>query len=134
MVALLLLFSYSRRSGPLRPDPIVSRAAPLEFVNSLGSLYQKADAPNVAVAIAYQRFRHQLEKQSGVGQSLSADNPELLQELTSRFGAGAAGIQKDLLACENATSAESLPERKALELVQALHDDEAFISAKAVPK
>jgi hypothetical protein len=134
LVAVLLLFSYSRRSGPLRPDPIVSRAAPLEFVVSLGSLYQKADATNVAVAIAYQRFRHQLEKQSGVGQSLSASDPELLQGLTSRFGAGAAGIQKDLLACENAAGAENLPGRRALTLVQALYDDEAFISAKAVPK
>ena len=134
LVAVLLLFSYSRRSGPLRPDPIVSRAAPLEFVHSLGSLYQKAGATNVAVAIAYQRFRHLLEKQFGVAHSLSADNPALLQGLTSRFGAGAAGIQKDLLACENATGAENLPERGALALVQALHDDEAFISAKAVPK
>jgi len=134
LVAVLLLFSYSRRSGPLRPDPIVSRAAPLEFVNSLGSLYQKADATNVAVAIAYQRFRLQLERQSGVGQSLSADHPELLQGLTRRFGAGAAGIQKDMLACENAAGAENLPERRALTLVQALYDDEAFISAKAVPK
>ena len=134
LVAALLLFSYSRRSGPLRPDPIVSRAAPLEFVHSLGSLYQKAGATNVAVTIAYQRFRHLLEKQFGVAHSLYADDPALLQGLTSRFGAGAAGIQKDLLACENATGAENLPERRALALVQALHDDEAFISAKAVPK
>jgi hypothetical protein len=134
LVAVLLLFSYARRSGPLRPDPIISRAAPLEFVHSLGSLYQKAGATNVAAAIAYQRFRHLLEKQFGVAHTLSAGNPALLQGLTSRFGAGAAGIQKDLLACENAAGAENLPERKALALVQSLHDDEAFISAKAAPE
>jgi hypothetical protein len=132
LVALLLLFSYSRRSGPLRPDPVVSRATPIEFVHSLGSLYQKAGATNAAVAIAYQRFRHKLEKQFAVGQSLSAEKPALLEVLTSRFGARAAGIQKDLLACENAAGGESLPAREALALVQALHDDEALISAKAV--
>jgi hypothetical protein len=133
LIAILLLFSYSRRSGPLRPDPVVSRATPLEFVHSLGSLYQKAGATNVAIAISYQRFRHQLEKQFAVAQSLSAENPALLQVLSSRFAAGAAAIQKHLLACENAAGAENLPAREALALVQALYDDEALIRAKVVP-
>jgi len=134
LIALLLLFSYSRRSGPLRPDPVVSRATPLEFVHSLGSLYQKAGATNVAVAIAYQRYRHQLEKQFAVAHSLSAQNPALLQALTNRFAAGAPAIQKHLLACENAAGAENLPAREALALVQALHDDEALLSAKIMPE
>jgi hypothetical protein len=134
LVAFLLLFSYSRRSGPIRPDPVVSRATPLEFVYSLGSLYQKASATNMAVTIAYQRFRHRLEKQFAVAQSLSAGNPALLQELTSRFGGAAARIQQNLLACENVTDTENLPARQALALVQALHDDQVFISAKVVPE
>ncbi len=134
LVALLLLFSYSRRSGPLRPDPVVSRATPIEFVHSLGSLYQKAGATNTAVAITYQRFRHKLGKRFDVGQSLSAENPTLLEVLTSRFAARAARIQKDLLACENAAGAENLRAREALALVQALHDDEALISTKAMPE
>ena len=125
LVAMLLLFSYSRRSGPLRPDPLVSRAVPIEFVRSLGSLYQKAGATNVAVAIAYQRFRHKLETQFGIRQTLPADSPALLQGLTSRFAARAEAIQKHLLACENAASAEDLPAREALAKVQALHDYEA---------
>ncbi len=130
LIALLLLFSYSRRSGPLRPDPVVSRATPLEFVHSLGSLYQKAGATNVAIAIAYQRFRHLLEKQFAIAQSLSAENPALVQVLNSRFAPGAAAIQKHLLACENAAGAENLPAREALALVQALYDDEALIRTK----
>ena len=44
LVAALLLWSYGRRSGPLRPDPIVPRATQIEFVHSLGSLYQAAAA------------------------------------------------------------------------------------------
>jgi hypothetical protein len=134
LVALLLLFSYSRRSGPIRPDPVVSRATPLEFIYSLGSLYQKAGAANVAVAVAYKRFRHRLETQFAVAQALSAGNPALLQELTSRFGSAAARIQQNLLACEDVTDTENLPARQALRLVQALHDDQALISAKVVPK
>ena len=38
LVVGLLLFSISRRSGPLRPDPVVSRAAPMEFVAAMGAL------------------------------------------------------------------------------------------------
>jgi hypothetical protein len=132
LVAGLLLFSYSRRSGPLRPDPVVSRALPIEFVRSLGSLYEKADATQVAVAISYQRFRHKLEKQFGIGQSVTADDPTLLNGLTRRFADRAGEIQKDLRACENAASAENLPAREALALVQALHDYEALMKVKAV--
>lgn len=130
LVALLLLFSFSRRSGPLRPDPIVSRAAPLEFVYSLGSLYQKAGATNVAVSVAYQRFRHKLERQFAVAHWLPADSPALLAAMTAHIGGAAAGIQKDLVACENATGGENVPELKALSLVQAMHDDEALTGAK----
>lgn len=123
LVAVLLLFSYSRRSGPLRPDPVVSRATPIEFVRSLGSLYQKAGANSIAVAIGYQRFRYKLEKQFAIRQTLAADDPALLELLTSRFGACAPGIQRDLIACENAAGEEKITSREALTLVQALHDD-----------
>lgn len=133
VVAFLLLFSYSRRSGPLRPDPIVSRATPIEFVHSLGSLYHKAGATGAAVAIVYQRFRHKLEKRFDVGQSLPAEDSAMLSLLTSRFGTRAAGIQRDMLACENAAGVEDLPARQALALIQSLYDDESLITAKAVP-
>jgi hypothetical protein len=132
LVAVLLLFSYSRRSGPLRPDPIVSRATPIEFVRSLGSLYQKAGATNTAVTIAYQRFRHKLEKQFAVRQSLAAEDPRLLEVLTSRFGAGANRIQRDLIACENAAGEEKITSREALALVQAVHDDAMLVDQRSI--
>src|SRR5262249_51952357 len=36
LVAVALLLTFSRRSGPLRPIPAESRLAPLEFVETLG--------------------------------------------------------------------------------------------------
>ena len=132
LVAVLLLLSYSRRSGPLRPDPIVSRAAPIEFVRSLGSLYQKAGANSTAVAIGYQRFRYKLEKQFAIRQTLAADDPALLELLTSRFGARAARIQRDLIACENAAGEEKITSREALALVQAVHDDAMRMDRRSV--
>jgi hypothetical protein len=130
IAALLLVLSYGRRSGPLRPDPIVSRATPLEFVHSLGSLYQKAGATNTAVAIACQRFRHKLEKQFGISQTLAAEATTLLEGLTSRFGSTASRIQKDLASCENAAGEEKITTREALALVQALRDDEGRIDSR----
>jgi Domain of unknown function (DUF4350) len=132
LVAVLLLLSYSRRSGPLRPDPIVSRAAPIEFVRSLGSLYQKAGANSTAVAIAYHRFRYKLEKQFAIRQTLAADDPALLEVLTSRFGERAAPIQGDLIACENAAGEEKIPSREALALVQAVHDDAISMERRSI--
>jgi Domain of unknown function (DUF4350) len=66
LVAVLLLWSYGRRNGPLRPDPILPRATPIEFVHSLGSLYQASGATQTAVSDAYQQFRQQLERSVGI--------------------------------------------------------------------
>jgi hypothetical protein len=130
LVAVLLLLSFGRRSGPMHPDPIVSRAAPLEFVYSLGALYQKAGATNIAVAVAYQRFRHKLEQQLAVMHWLPPVSPALLAEMKGRIGEAALAIQKDMTDCEEATGGENISDRKALSLVRALHDDEALIGAK----
>jgi hypothetical protein len=133
LIALLLLFSFGRRSGPLRPDPVTLRTAPLEFVHSLGSLYRKARATNVAVAITYKQLRLRLERQFSIPRSFAAENPVLLVRLASRLGAAAKGMRKDFAASEEAASSENMSTRDALALVRALKDDEALIMAQAVP-
>lgn len=124
LVAGLLIFSYSRRSGPLRPDPAASRATPIEFVQSLGALYQKAGATNTAVAIVQQRFRFLLEEQLGIGHSGKAGARQIAEAVERRFGYDSAGIERDLNACEEAARGAPLSEKQALALVQALRDHE----------
>ncbi|MGB6720284.1 MAG: DUF4350 domain-containing protein, partial [Terracidiphilus sp.] len=58
-LALLVVFSFSRRSGPVRDLPLSPRASPVEFLEALGSLYAKAGAAATAVSLAYDRFRGQ---------------------------------------------------------------------------
>jgi hypothetical protein len=41
-IALLILFSFSRRRGPVRDLPAPVRATPVEFLEALGSLYAEA--------------------------------------------------------------------------------------------
>ena len=44
-----LIFTFSRRSGPVAMPAVVSRLAPLEFVETMGGLYERANAASIAV-------------------------------------------------------------------------------------
>jgi hypothetical protein len=117
LVALLLLLSAARRSGPLRADPVISRAAQLEFVRALGSLYRKAGATGVTVAVAYQDLRIAMSRAAGV--SAEATPRDAATALARRFAVSASDLEQTLRAAEEATHAR-LSEKDALSLVRAL--------------
>jgi Domain of unknown function (DUF4350) len=114
-----VLLTYSRRSGPIVPSPVESRRSPLEFVRTLGSLYQRAGATSVAVDIAYQRFRYALTRRLGrSGHTSAADLDLAVRErwhVDQEFGAV-------LRACESASAGPGLSAEEALKLSRALHD------------
>ena len=62
IVFIAIMFTFSRRAGPARVPAAESRLSPLEFVETLGDLYQSAHASPAAVAVAYQRFRYALSR------------------------------------------------------------------------
>jgi hypothetical protein len=132
LVTILLIVSFSRRSGPLLPDPIVARDAPLEFVYSLGALYDKAGATNTAVRIAYDRFRLML---GGLATDRTGRRTEELAGIASaRLGDDAASVRETIAACEGLTyaSAQVQPAR-ALHLVRALNELETAIGTGSGP-
>lgn len=133
LVAALLLWSYGRRSGPLRPDSIAPRTTQIEFVHSLGSLYQAAGANHTAVSGAYQHFRKRLEHLFAIPQSLSAQAPGMSVALAQHFGKAAGQLQQTLTDCEQAMTTESLSTKTALERVQALHDYDDSINRLTHP-
>ncbi len=57
LVFIALIFTFSRRNGPIHPLPEPSRLSPLEFVHTLGKLYRRANAVHSALEIPYARFR-----------------------------------------------------------------------------
>lgn len=122
LVAALLLWSQGRRSGPLRPDPAVPRATPIEFVHSLGSLYQGSSATQTAVSDAYHYFRQRLERLVGISQTLAAKSPAMSAALAPLFGARAETLQQTLMTCEEARASEKLSTGAALNAIQALHE------------
>ena len=122
IIAALLLFSMSRRSGPLRNYVETPRTTPVEFVESLGALYDRAEASNTAVVIAYERFRHHLERRLGfTSADMRLDAPALAQAIQTRLHYNHPELVADLADAE-AAEHSNLSRRRALELVQALHD------------
>ena len=127
-LGLLMVFSFSRRSGPVRDLPQPPRATPIEFIDALGSLYSKAGAAPTAVAIAYDRFRRRMGDHCGQnGLRWSAAETALV--LRRRFPQASPELEADLEACAEAVQEDRLPPKKALALVQRLDRHTALLEA-----
>lgn len=132
VLAVLVLFSFSRRSGPVRELAGPPRNTPIEFVEALGSLYGTAGAASTAVSVAWERFRRMALRLCGMTpQKMNA--PELAATLGRRFPAADGALEADLAACEEAAQNESLQPRAALRLVQLLDDHLKKLEAAARP-
>jgi hypothetical protein len=132
VLGLLVVLSFSRRSGPVRELPAPVRATPIEFLDALGSLYRNAGAASTAVAIALERFRRQSLRHCGLrGKQMAA--ADLADVLRRRFPQADASLEADLTACEEAAWGESIPPREALKLIQKLHGHQENLIAAAKP-
>lgn len=130
LVALAALLTFSRRSGPLRPVPPPSRLAPLEFVETLGGLYQQAHAAAVAVDVYYQRFHYWITRRLGLNKS--ATPGEIARAVRDRWDVNDDAFQNALLVAAAARYQPELPQKQALEIVQKLH--EYAVQFKLFPK
>ena len=129
----LIVFSFSRRSGPVRDLPLPARATPIEFLEALGSLYRNAGAASTAVAIALERFRRQSLRLCGLrGAPIGAG--ELAAAIRRRFGNIDASLEADLAACEEAAWGETVMPRDALKLVVRLHHHMEELKQAARPR
>jgi hypothetical protein len=120
LVTILIIFSFSRRSGPLRELPPAARATPIEFLDALGSLYRSAGATSTAVSIALERFRRTALRMCGLRQSPMAAE-ELAMAIRRRFPNADPALEDDLRSCEDATNNEKIEPREALKAIQILH-------------
>lgn len=119
VLACAAILTFSRRSGPIRPLRTESRLAPLEFVETLGGLYQQAHASAVAVDVYYARFQYWITRRLGVLPTASAE--ELDRAVRDRWGLD----DKEFLATIQAASAaryrSDLTQNEALKIVQSLY-------------
>jgi hypothetical protein len=131
-LGLLIVFSFSRRSGPVRDLPQPPRAAPTEFLDALGSLYRNAGAASTAVAVALERFRRHSLHLCGLRPGPMGAS-ELVAAIRRRFPDVDPSLEGDLAACEDASWSESVEPRVALRLIQALHAHQRALDGAARP-
>ncbi|HLZ43225.1 MAG TPA: DUF4350 domain-containing protein [Candidatus Sulfotelmatobacter sp.] len=118
LLALAVLATFSRRSGPVCKPATDLRLSPLEFVQTLGGLYERAATASVAVDICYQRFRYWLTRRLGVGANVS--NHELETAVRERWSLNDDHFAAILRRCESAKNDPYLQAPEALHLVQEL--------------
>lgn len=128
-IAVAILLTYSRRSGPQRAPRAESRLSPLEYARALGNLYEHARAANVAVDVYYERFRYAVTRRLGLRPSTG--NDELSRAVADRWTIDRDDLRTLLDSCESARFFEDLSEREGLDLVQRLH--KYFVLLKLVP-
>ena len=66
LLIALLVFSFSRRSGPIREPLYVPRTSPVEFAENMGALYERAGATEPATEAARRRLLHFLAATCGL--------------------------------------------------------------------
>ncbi len=115
-----ILLTYSRRSGPVWIPEAEVRLSPLEFVRTLGWLYQQANAGGVAVEIFYQRFRYLLTRRLGLAVNCSID--DLARAVHRRWDVREEDFADTLRECETCRYDTGVTPAIALRLAQALFD------------
>jgi len=120
LLGIAILLTFSRRSGPVFPPVHDVRLSPLEFVQTLGGLYERAGAGSVAVDIAYQRFRYWLTRRLGMAGNASAD--DLQRAVEQRDLLKDEKFSATLRECESSRYDSNLTPAQALSLIRALHE------------
>lgn len=117
-VTVVALFTWSRRSGPVVSPRIVPRLSPLEFVDTMGELYRRAGATQVAIDVPYRRLRLQLARR--LGEPIAISDAALAQAAARRLGFPENDLRATLEEASLASKVPNLDRKKALALVQAL--------------
>ncbi len=128
ILAAAVLFSRSRRWGPVATPAAVSRLSPLEFVDTLGSLYQSAGAGSIAVDTSYRRLRLQLTRRLGL--PASASDSALAEAAGQRLGWNAAEFADCMRRASEVVHLHKMRSADALELVRQLEGFSAQLGVR----
>jgi hypothetical protein len=120
LLALAVVLTYSRRSGPLTALVRESRLSPIEFVETVGDLYARKRAATGALEIAYHRFWSLLSKRLGF--PAEAGLEKVRGTVRERFAWTEPGLVPVLSQCEGVLRSGINDEAQILKLVQELHN------------
>jgi hypothetical protein len=129
IAACAILFTFSRRSGPVVPPRTPSRLSPLEFVDTMGDLYRHAGASSIPVDVSRRHLRLELARRLGLPSQTS--DPDLAGAAAERLGFDGAALNEALHQAAAASAIQKLPTAQALGLVQGL---ERFAEQLKMPR
>jgi hypothetical protein len=136
-LCLLLLFSFSRRRGPIRTAVELPRSSPVEFATSMGDLYEKGEATSAVTEAARRRLLRALVQGAGLASETVAAGPDAIQEaLVHRLGINARPLAEDIaehLREANEAREAKVSAKSALKLAQAFSEDVERLSAAIMP-
>jgi hypothetical protein len=118
IICVMLVLAYGRRTGPTRVPVVESRLSPLEFVETLGALYQSAGAASGAVNTVWDRFRYLICTRLGLPRTASVQ--QLYESAGERLGWSEPGLFEALQRAERAAREPALGNREALEIVESI--------------
>src|ERR1700730_7301338 len=120
LVVAVVVFTFSRRSGPIQMALEESRLSPLEFVETMGNLYETARAAPAAVEIVYQRLRLLLSRRLAIPPT--AKLRELCNAAADRLEWPADALFHTFSQAERAMRDINPDNEEALDLVRKLHE------------
>jgi len=130
LIGALVCLTYSRQFGPARQSVATPRLAPMEFVETLAALYQKAGAAHIAVEIVYEQFRGALQRRFSV--RTSADAEQVAATIVDHLPGEDSGNTTMLIRrIEDAVANPALPAPEATFLVGEMHKLSKRLKLKA---
>ncbi|MBL8205470.1 MAG: DUF4350 domain-containing protein [Blastocatellia bacterium] len=119
-VAVLIAYSYGKRFARPLPMPQADRHSPLEFVGSMASLQQAAQARDLALENIYPRFRHRLCRTLGL--PVTAAPQTIIARLKRRVQTRESEVEllRVFSESERALQGERLDDQRLTELVAAM--------------
>ncbi|MGB9405673.1 MAG: DUF4350 domain-containing protein [Candidatus Acidiferrales bacterium] len=128
LIGFAVLFTFSRRSGPIAMPAVVSRLAPLEFVDTLGGLYERAHAEPAVINVVYQRLRSMLTRQLRLPGATS--DAELERAVETRLGFKDGAFSDALRRAAEASRSRKVAPAEALGIIRDLEDLEEQLGLK----
>jgi len=118
IVCVMLVMAYGRRTGPARIPVVESRLSPLEFVETLGALYQSAGAASGAVSTVWERFRYLICTRLGLPRTVTVR--QMYDSARERLGWSEPGFFEAMQTAERASTDVSLSSKDALRIVESI--------------
>jgi hypothetical protein len=120
LIGIAMIFTYSRRFGPERASIAESRAAPMEYVETLAALYNRARAAHIPVEVVYERFRAGLQRRYSIRTDVTVE--QVAQTIVDHYGdSDLSSVIRTLREIEDSQSDPTFTVKRATSLVRQMH-------------